>query len=217
MSKQEKLTIKVTDQKGKKVKDLTLDPNVFGVPLSIDLLAQYVRVYQSNQRQGTACTKTRGEVRGGGKKPWRQKGTGRARHGSTRSPIWVGGGTAHGPKPRDWSLKLFKKMSKKALATALSNCVVESQLSVVDKLEVKSLKTADMLSILEALSLAGKKVLIVLDTLDKSVITSCGNISTVSVIQAVDLNAYNVLGVDVLLITEKGIKVLEGRLVKKGE
>lgn len=197
----------------KEVKNLTLNPDVFSIPTNPDLLAQYVRVYQANQRQGNAHTKTRGEVRGGGKKPWRQKGTGRARHGSIRSPIWVGGGTAHGPKARDWSLKMFTAMRKKALAISLSDKVREGNLLVIKNFNFAEPKTKQAVQVLDSFSLSDKKVLVILDSLDKNVMQSCQNLSKVSVSQASDLNAYQVLNAHTLVATEKSIGILEERLL----
>jgi len=203
------MKVDVYTQAGEKLKTkVDLDDRIFGVEPNEDLLAQYVRVYLANQRQGTAKVKTRGEVSGGGRKPWRQKGTGRARHGSIRSPLWVGGGVAHGPKPKDWSLKMPRKMRRKALFSALSKKLKEEGILVLNKLELPEVKTKKLAKILSKLPVKDK-ILIALDKVDKNIILSARNIAGVKTIPAKDLNAYEVLNARTIIFPKASLKILE--------
>lgn len=203
------MKIDVYTQNGAKLKTkVDLNDAIFGVAPNEDLLAQYVRVYRANQRQGTSKTKTRGEVSGGGRKPWRQKGTGRARHGSIRSPLWRGGGTVHGPQPQDWSLKMPKKMRRQALFSALSKKFLEDSFLVLNKIEIKEIKTKKLVGVLGKLPIKGK-VLIALDKMDEELILSARNIPGLKTIQAKDLNAYEVLDTKTLIFLKSALKVLE--------
>lgn len=203
------MKVDIYTQTGEKLKTKAeLNDRIFGVQSSPELLAQYVRVYRANQRQGTVKTKTRGEVRGGGRKPWRQKGTGRARHGSIRSPIWVGGGTVHGPQPKDWSLTMPKKMKRRALFSALSQKLEEEGILVLNKLELKEIKTKGLERILNKLPVKDK-VLIALDKIDENVILSARNLAGVKTIPAKDLNAYEILNSKTVLFPKAALKVLE--------
>lgn len=187
---------------------LNLNDDIFGLEPNEELLAQYVRVYRANQRQGTAKTKTRGEVSGGGRKPWQQKGTGRARHGSIRSPLWRGGGATHGPSPKDWSLTIPKKMRRQALFSALSKKLKEGSILVLNRLELKRVKTKDLIEVLGKLPVA-KKGLIVLSRMDEKIILSARNLTDVRTIQAKDLNAYEVLNSQTLILLKESLPVLE--------
>ncbi len=208
------MEIKVYNQNGKKLKTTVgLSDAVFGIKPNEDLMAQYIRVYRANQRQGTVKTKTRGEVRGGGKKPWRQKGTGRARHGSIRSPIWVGGGTVHGPQPKDWSLKMPKKMRRKALFSALSQKLKKGKILVITKIGLKEVKTKELKEILDRLPTKGK-TLIALDKMDQKVILSAQNLPKVKTIQVKDLNTYEVLNAETVVFLKSALKVLEETFLK---
>jgi len=199
----------VYTQEGEKLKTkIDLNEEIFGVEPNEDLLAQYVRVYQTNRRQGTAKVKTRGEVRGGGRKPWAQKHTGRARHGSIRSPLWKGGGTVHGPQPKDWSLTMPKKMRRKALFSALSQKIKEEGILVLNKLDLKGIKTKEVKGILEKLPVK-EKVLIALDKVDEKIILSARNLPQVQTIPAKDLNAYDVLNAQTVLFPKGSLEVLE--------
>lgn len=203
------MKIDVYNQEGGKLKTQTeLNDQIFGIVPNTDLMAQYVRVYRANQRQGTVKTKTRGEVSGGGRKPWRQKGTGRARHGSIRSPIWVGGGTVHGPQPKDWSLQMPKKMKRKALFSALSQKARQEGILVLSKLELKGIKTSDLAKILSKLPVKDK-ALIALEGMNENVILSARNLSGVKTIQVKDLNAYEVLDTKTAIFSKEALKVLE--------
>lgn len=203
------MKIDVYTQTGEKLKTkIELNEEIFGLEPNEDLVAQYVRVYRANQRQGTVKTKTRGDVRGGGRKPWAQKGTGRARQGSIRSPLWRGGGTVHGPQPKDWSLTMPKKMKRKALFSALSNKFQEEGILVLNKLELKEIKTKNLKEILDKLPIKGK-ILIALDKMNEQLILSARNLSGVKAIQAKDLNAYEVLDTKTVLFPKSALKVLE--------
>src|SRR5205085_5779150 len=182
-------TAPVLDRSGKKVGDQELPAGLFEAPVNVSLMHQVVVAGLASLRAGTHSTKTRGEVSGGGKKPWRQKGTGRARHGSTRSPIWSGGGVAHGPKPRDHSVRVNKKMKRGALRSALSDAVSSGKLAVIDELGFDEPRTRDAAGILEALELQGK-VLVVLPEPETTVEKSFRNLRQVRLTYARSLSVY---------------------------
>ena len=186
------MKIDVFDKTGKSVEKMELSESVFGVEPNEALLSQYLRILDSNQRQGTSATKTRSEVSGGGRKPWRQKGTGRARHGSIRSPIWVGGGISHGPQPKDWSLTFPKKMKRQAVVSALSLKQENKQLKVLNDLSFKKPKTKEMVEILENLKLRGKTLLVVTKS-DENILKSTRNIAGLTVSLSENLNGYDLL------------------------
>lgn len=180
--------------------DIKLDADVFGIEPNLDVLHQVVTAQLAGARAGTAKTKTRSEVRGGGRKPWRQKGLGRARHGSTRSPIWVGGGIAHGPQPRDYSQRTPKKMKRLALRSALSARASESAIKVVDSFDWASPKTKQAVTLLAGMDAAGK-TLVVLNQLDGSAGRSFRNLASVRLVQPGHLTAYDVLWSDQVVFT----------------
>jgi len=165
--------------------------------------------YLANQRQGTAATKTKGLISGGGKKPWKQKHTGRARAGSIRSPLWRGGGTVFGPQPRDYSYKLPKKIKRLALLTAFHKKLSSGEVVIIDNLSVEKPKTKEMVSILKNLGLDHKSVLIVLPEKDDTIMRSARNIPGVSVTRTSDLNTYNILANNMLLMTKEAAAKLE--------
>lgn len=165
--------------------------------------------YLANQRQGTAATKTKGLISGGGKKPWKQKHTGRARAGSIRSPLWRGGGTVFGPQPRDYSYKLPKKIKRLALLTTFHKKLSSGEVVIIDNLSVEKPKTKEMVSILKNLGLDHKSVLIVLPEKDDNIMRSARNIPGVSVTRTSDLNTYNVLANNMLLMTKEAAAKLE--------
>lgn len=204
------MKINLISQAGNQLKEeIDLPENMFGAELNKDLLAQYVRVYLANQRAGTAKIKTRGEVRGGGRKPWPQKGTGRARHGSIRSPIWVGGGTVHGPeRPKDWSLSMPQNMRKAALFSALSSKLENDAVRVVKEIKIAEPKTREMADFLHKSGLDGN-ILLVLEDVDENIILSSRNIPSINTVQARQLNAYAVLNSDYVVFTKPSIKVLQ--------
>jgi len=202
--------IEVKDRNNNTVEKITLSEDVFGVRAKQGVLHEAVVNYLANQRQGNHATKTKGLISGGGKKPWRQKHTGRARAGSNRSPLWRGGGTIFGPQPRDYSYHLPKKMKKLALLAALREKLAGGEIVFIDSLSVDKPKTKDMVTILRNLGLQEKSVLIVLPEKDDTIIFSARNIPGVSVMRAVDLNTYEVLAYNMLLMTKEAAKKLEG-------
>ena len=199
--------IEVVDVNGKKVKDLELNDKVFGIEPNGNVVHSVVVNYLANQRQGTQNTKTRSEVAGGGRKPWRQKGTGRARQGSIRAPQWIKGGIALGPKPRSYSYKVNKKERDLAIRSVLSAKLAEKELIVLDKLELKAIKTADMVKVLNNLKV--ENALIVLPVKDENVVKSTNNIEKVETITVSTINSYEVLKHTNLIITEDAVKKLE--------
>ncbi|MBO2520861.1 MAG: 50S ribosomal protein L4 [Firmicutes bacterium] len=201
--------VAVYNMKGEQVGDLELSETVFGAPVNEGLVHQAVVRYLANQRQGTASTKTRGEVSGGGRKPWRQKGTGRARQGSIRAPQWVGGGTVFGPKPRDYRQAMPKKARRAALRSALSSKVASGELLVLDELTFEEPKTKKMVEVLQNLKAAGASALVVTGELDRNVILSARNIPGVGTTRAGDLNVYDVVAHARLIATKDAIAKIE--------
>ena len=200
--------VKVFDMAGKEVGEITLSDVIFGAEIKGAVLHAAVRTYLMNQRQGTQSTLTRSEVSGGGRKPWRQKGTGRARQGSTRSPQWTHGGIALGPKPRDYRITMNKKTKRVALYSALSAKVAEGNLIVVDDIKCAEFKTKTIVNMLNALG-AEKKSLIVLPEVDKFVVASASNIPGVKTAIPGTLNAYDILKYDMLIIAKDAVEKLE--------
>ena len=200
--------VKVYDMAGKEVGEIALSDVIFGAEVNGAVLHAAVRAYLMNQRQGTQSTLTRSEVSGGGKKPWRQKGTGRARQGSTRAPQWTHGGIALGPKPRDYRTGMNKKTKKVALYSALSAKVAAGDLIVVDTIATESYSTKTMANMLSALG-ATKKSLVVLPTVDHTVIKSCANIPGVVTTQYNTVNVYDVLNADKFIIAKDAVAKLE--------
>ena len=199
----------VLDRSGKKVGDHELPAELFEAPVNVPLMHQVVIAGLASLRAGTHSTKTRAEVSGGGKKPWRQKGTGRARHGSSRSPIWSGGGVAHGPKPRDHSVRVNKKMKRGALRSALTDALQSGKLAFVSDIAFEEPKTRDAVALLSALELDGK-VLVVLPEPQEVVEKSFRNLRHVRITYAKSLGTYEILRADRVLFTDAAIGVLEG-------
>ena len=191
-----------------------LTQGIFGVPIRRHLLHQAVLMQLSNRRSGTSATKTRGLVSGSGRKPWRQKGTGRARAGSVRSPIWLGGGTVFGPQPRDYSYRMPKKARREALLTALSLRVKEQKLIVVDKLEMEAIKTKAVLEALRALGVTS--ALIVIPQASEKLERSARNLAAFKVLRVDGLNVYDILRYPHLILTQEALKVIENRLAPAG-
>lgn len=206
---------KLYDQQGKDLGEAELPASVFDVKLSKDLVHQAVIAQMANSRQVLAHTKDRSQVRGGGRKPWQQKGTGRARHGSIRSPIWIGGGVTFGPtKDRNFSKKINKKMKRKALFMALSSKVEDNQLVLLDKLELTEGKTKNLAEMLKNLGLKLKKELcksslIVLAKSDVKIIRAANNLPKIKTLRADSLNIVDVLGHQYLLLPKETIKIIE--------
>lgn len=191
---------------------VTLRSDVFEIEPNDHAIYQAVRQYLANQRQGTHKTKTRGEVRGGGKKPWRQKHTGRARSGSTRSPLWIGGGTIFGPQPRTYDFKLPRKVKTLARKSALSYKAKNGQILVVEDFTFPAPKAKEMVSVLKALSLDEKKTLILVPSTDVNVYKSGRNIPSVDVLEANKASTYDILNNQVLLIQKTALGVLENSI-----
>ena len=200
--------IDVIDMKGKKVSDLELAESVFGIEPNEAIVHSVLVNYLANQRQGTQSTKTRAEVRGGGKKPWRQKGTGRARQGSIRAPQWIKGGIALGPKPRSYKYAVNKKERQLAIKSILSSKVLEKELTVVDKLEVKEVKTKSMVKALADMKVEGK-TLIVLPEKNNEVYMSSRNIEGVKTILLNNINVFDLLKYTNLVLPVDTVKKLE--------
>ncbi len=202
------MKIDVFDMNGKKLKPIELSEAVFGQEYNEALIHQVVVAQLANKRQGTKSTLTRTEVSGGGKKPWRQKGTGRARQGSIRSPQWTGGGVVFAPKPRDFEQKINKKMKVAATISALSAKVSTENLVVVDKIELAEAKTKLIANMLKSLNI-DSKVLVVMDKDDAAVLTACKNIQNVTVINADLINVYDLAANTKCIATVDAIKKLE--------
>ena len=198
----------VFDMKGNKVSDIELAESVFGIEPNTSAMHLCVVNYLANQRQGTQSTKTRSEVSGGGKKPWRQKGTGRARQGSTRAPQWYHGGISHGPKPREYGFDINKKVKKLAMRSALSSKVAADEMVVLDALELEAIKTKDVVSVLKALE-TGKKVLFVLPEKNDVVYRSARNIAGVKVDIVNTVNVYDILNCDTIVVLKDAVAKLE--------
>ena len=200
--------VDVLDMKGKKVNDIELAESVFGIEPNEAIVHSVLVNYLANQRQGTQSTKTRAEVSGGGRKPWRQKGTGRARQGSTRAPQWIKGGIALGPKPRSYRYTVNKKERRLAIRSVLSSKVLEKELTVLDKIELKEIKTKSMVKALSALKLEGK-TLIVLPENNTNVVMSARNIEGVKTISANNINVFDLLKYNNLVLPVDTVKKLE--------
>ena len=201
-------TVALYNTDGKKVGDIELNESVFGAEIRPDVMHEVVVNYLANQRQGTQSTKTRTEVRGGGIKPWRQKGTGRARQGSIRAPQWVGGGVALGPKPRDYRYAVNKKVRRLALKSALSSKVVDGDIIVLEDLKLESIKTKQVTTILKNLGVEDK-ALIVLPENDKNVVLSARNIEGVATTFVGAINTYEVLKYTKCIIVKDAVAKLE--------
>ena len=200
--------VDVLDMKGKKVSDIELADSVFGIEPNEAIVHSVLVNYLANQRQGTQSTKTRAEVSGGGKKPWRQKETGRARQGSIRAPQWIKGGIALGPKPRSYKYTVNKKEKRLAIKSVLSSKVLEKELTVVDKLELKEIKTKTMVKALADMKVEGK-TLIVLPENNKNVLMSSRNIEGVKTIVANNINIFDLLKYTNLILPVDTVKKLE--------
>lgn len=193
---------------GEQVGEIELSDDVFGVEINHDALHHVVKNHLANRRQGTHSAKTRAEVRGGGRKPWRQKGTGRARQGSIRAPQWTGGGVVFPPKPRDYSYRVPKKVRRLAMKSALTSKVVDNKIIVLDELSLNEPKTKEMVKILENIK-ASKKALIVMKDKDENVIKSARNIPNVQTTLVNSLNVYDILRYDSFIITQDAVKKVE--------
>ncbi|MBR2444503.1 MAG: 50S ribosomal protein L4 [Clostridia bacterium] len=200
--------INVVNMAGVQVGEIALSDVVFGAEVNEAVLHAAVRAYLLNQRQGTQSTLTRSEVSGGGRKPWKQKGTGRARQGSTRSPQWTHGGIALGPKPRSYHTKLNKKVKQIAMFSALSAKVANNEMVVVDAITAESYSTKTMANMLTALNV-GKKTLVVLDAPNAMVVKSLANIANVKVVYANTLNVYDILNCNTIVFAQAAVQKIE--------
>ncbi len=200
--------ISVFDMTGKKVSDTELNDAIFGIEPNTAVMHAMVVNYLANQRQGTQSTLTRTEVRGGGRKPWRQKGTGHARQGSIRAPQWVHGGVALGPKPRDYSYSLNKKERRLAMKSALSTKVIDNNIVVVDAIKTEEYKTKTMVEMLKALGAEGKALIVTAET-DSKVIKSAANIPGVKTATVNTLSVYDILNYDKFIVSSEAVKKIE--------
>ncbi len=208
------MKLDVLDLKGNKVETLELSKEVFGGRPNLELLAQYVRVYRANQRQGTSSTKTRAEVSGTGKKPWKQKGTGRARVSASRIPLWRHGGISHGPKPRDWSLDMPKKMKQLALVHAITKYLNDNNVKVLSALTLEAPKTKTISELKSTLELKGKTLLVTKNT-TSTVLKSTQNLKNVTVSNVKTLNAYDVLSASNVLFIKDAMELIKGKYENK--
>ncbi len=200
-------TVNVLNIQGNKVGEIELCGEIFGAEINVPAMHAYVIAYNANQRQGTQSAKTRAEVSGGGKKPWRQKGTGRARQGSTRSPQWTHGGVVFAPKPRDYRMSLNKKLKRVALKSALSSKVAADKLVVLDALQLSAAKTKEMVKVLANLKL--ENALIVLPENDETIIRAARNIPGIASTTVGTLNTYEVLKYNAVIITKAAVAKVE--------
>ncbi|MCL2755162.1 MAG: 50S ribosomal protein L4 [Oscillospiraceae bacterium] len=200
--------IKVYDMSGNETSTMALNDDIFGIEPNKEIMHAVVVNYLANQRQGTQSTLTRSEVRGGGKKPWRQKGTGRARHGSSRSPIWRTGGVALGPKPRSYRYTLNRKVRRIAMKSALSSKVAAADMFVLDGLKMDEFKTKTMVKMFEKLGVE-RKALVVLDSVDLKIIKSAANIPGIKTTQVNTLSVYDILNYDKLIVMKDAVAKIE--------
>lgn len=202
------MVVDVYNKQGQKSGQIELPDDIFGIEPNEHAMYQAVRVYLAHQRQGTHKTKTRTEVSGGGKKPWKQKGRGTARSGSSRSPVWVGGGTSHGPKPHLYNIDLPRKVKKLARKSALSLRLQEENLVVVDDFQLDGIKTKNVAEILKALNIASRKTLILLPNAEKNIIFSARNIEGVTTALADKISAYDILKNNKIVLYKSAIENL---------
>lgn len=209
--KKEKIVLPVIDISGKEVEKVELDPRVFDGMVSKGSIYRTVHNYLSNKRSGAASTKTRGEVSGGGKKPWRQKGTGRARVGSIRTPLWRHGGVTFGPHPRDFSYSLPKKIKKLALRSVLNNRILDKDMVVLNVLVLENYKTKSFVKILKKIKLKDK-ILLVINSFSENVMLSVRNIPNIQLVDSKSVNAYDVLRSKKILIIKDALHTITERL-----
>lgn len=206
------IALSVHNIKGENVGEVSLKDNIFNTKINKYLVHQAVKRYLANRRRGTASTKNRSEVRGGGAKPWRQKGTGRARAGTNSSPIWVGGGTIFGPTPRDYSFSLPRKMKVAALKSVLSDKLKNKEIIIVDNLLLEENKTNKLVEILENLQ-ASKKPLIIIEKEDNGIVQAARNIKGTQILPVSKLNTYDLIDHEKIIITKKALKRIEEVLI----
>jgi len=204
--------LSVLNIKGEKTSDISLNKELWAIEPNDAVLYDAITLSRNSLRQGTASTKTRSEVSGGGIKPWRQKGTGRARQGSTRAPHWRHGGVVFGPHPRDYDKKMNRKERRLALKSALAYKAIDNELVIVDSFKLESPKTKEVVNILNNLKVS-KNVLIVVDELDENMVLATRNLSNVILLEANEINVLDIISSDYMVVTEKAIKMIEEVLV----
>lgn len=205
----EKLALNVVDQSGKAVDAIEINEKLWTQDINKDLLHQVVVMSLANKRAGTASTKNRSDVRGGGKKPWRQKGTGRARAGSIRSPLWRGGGVVFGPHPKDYSYSLSKKIRRKALIHALASKIKEKNLILLDDFKIEKPKTKEVVDVLKKLNILGEKNLLVVKSLGETIKMAGRNLAALKLMNVKDLNAYEILNSTKVILTKEAFLEIE--------
>lgn len=203
------IEVEVKDRNNNTVEKINLRDDIFGVRAAPGVVHKAVINFLANQRQGTHATKTKGLVSGGGKKPWKQKHTGRARAGSIRSPLWRGGGIVFGPQPRDYSYNLPRKVKKLALMTSLSAKLSDGEVVIIDNLSIEKPRTKEIVEALKNLGLTGKSVLIILPEKDNTIALSARNVPGISITRTADLNIYDVIAHNILLMTKEAVIRLE--------
>ena len=201
--------VELLNLKGEKVKDINLNEEIFGITPNKNVLTDAIILSMASLRQGTHKTKNRSEVSGGGRKPWRQKGTGHARQGSIRAVQWVGGGNYGTPVPRDYSKKQNRKKRQIAIKSALAEKVANNELLVLENLNIATPKTKDMINVLETLKIADKKVLLVVKEFDENLILASRNLKNLVLILADEINVLDIVGTDVMVVTEDALKFIE--------
>ena len=204
--------ISVINTKGEKINDINLNENLWGITPNDAVLYDAITLTRNAQRQGTADTKTRSEVSGGGRKPWRQKGTGHARQGSIRAVQWYHGGVAFGPHPRSYAKKMNRKERRLALKSALAYKLIESELIIVDSFIIESGKTKDAIKLFDSLKVTGK-ILVVVDKLDENTILATRNLANIVLLEASEINTLDIVSADKMIITEPALKMIEEVLV----
>lgn len=200
--------VKIYSGEGKESGTTTLNPVLFDAPINMNCVRENLSQYMANQRPGTACTKTRHDVKGGGAKPWRQKGTGRARAGSNRSPLWKGGAVIFGPLPRSYNLKINKKKRRIALCSALSSLAQENRIYIIEDIKYTKPQTKSVVKLLDEIGILGMS-LIIMGEVDDNFLLSCRNIPYLTVIRVENINIYDLLNNDNLILTQSALKKLE--------
>lgn len=203
------MNVKVHNQEGQEVGSVRLTPEVFEIEPNETVVHQYVVNYLARQRGGNASTKTRREAHGGGRKPWRQKGTGRARAGTIRSPLWRGGGTVFGPKPRSYGSQMPKRMKRLAIQSLFSDKARAEHIKVLDRIELREIKTKAMLGVMSKLDLDGKKCLLLDEDKNDNLLLSCRNLRKVKYCRAALANGYDILNADWVVFTKAGLEKVE--------
>jgi len=203
------MNVKVYNQDGKEVGKVELKTEIFGIEPNQDVVHQYIVNYLARQRQGNSSTKTRSDVRGGGKKPWRQKGTGRARAGTIRSPLWRGGGTVFGPHPKDYNPRFPRSMKRLAIQSVLSDKAKSEKIRVIDEFSFEKPKTKSVINLFTKLDIAGKKCLLLDEGKNQNLVLSCRNIPKLKYGRAALANGYDLLNADVVLFTKSGLQKAE--------